>query len=381
MTSRPRTPLPPIPQPRRPTVSLLTRLANYPSDLFWRIAEEWSALDVVDEAAAIRYPAAAVLNALFLFCCLYRMEPTCDCEDPLGLAGKAVEGGWDRTATDAVFYVLWAISLLNAVVFLLNCHKKRFFQHALKDVPFKSPNVRRKSISRPSSREEVRHDADSVSTPLRALWGTMTDVMQSARRRNTSRQTPPPAQPKADEIIGYELSVWDPPELYVTLFSFFSPAQLLLLSSISASTWPYLILIAGTLAFQTHHLATLYTQRCIDECILRDQVMNEYNAKFVYPRTLHVRADASTMTEPLEGTVTGVTPMAGVTPMGGVRAMATATPVAGVTPMRDYTFTPATPMRGDPIYGSHSHSGWPNAQPSGSAMPRTDGWANLYPLR
>ncbi|KAJ3336670.1 hypothetical protein HDU93_002362 [Gonapodya sp. JEL0774] len=332
-------PLPPAPrhhQPPVPSASFLSRIASYPADLVWLAAEEWAAVDVGELLKGVRYPLAALLNALFIACCMYRMRPTCDCEDPLGLEGGKVVHGVSTVGTDLVFYGLWGLAVGNALLLAVGCHKTRFFHNALKDLPIRSPNVRRKSLHRPSSHDRPQMDEETNQgrSLLAAMWKTVDNMRRQAER---------PAIPTAmNEVEGYEIAVWDPPEFAVTVFCFFSPAHLLTLSLMSASTWPFHLLVAALLSLQTHHTVSLYSQRTLDECIVRDQVFNEYNAKFVYPRINIQKRDAATMTV-----------------------------AVGSGPETQGT------VHGTPVHNNAGYSSWGRGSAMGSSSRATEGWSKM----
>ncbi|KAL5529026.1 hypothetical protein ACEPAG_5000 [Sanghuangporus baumii] len=97
-----------------------------------------------------------------------------------------------------------------------------------------------------------------------------------------------------------QLSVWEPGELELNLFSVYSPAHSFLWLGTTGSNWILMFAIMGIVGLQTHLLANSYAGLLKDKMILSAEVMHEYNDKFVTPRLNPVRHDKAVMTHQAE---------------------------------------------------------------------------------
>ncbi|EGG05316.1 uncharacterized protein MELLADRAFT_116799 [Melampsora larici-populina 98AG31] len=99
----------------------------------------------------------------------------------------------------------------------------------------------------------------------------------------------------------HQLDVWEPSKLRLRILTFYPPplAFLLHFATISENCMNWTIMIL-TIQFQTHLLIKSFTQLNKDKQIIQAEVMHEYNAQFVYPRTFPLTRSIGTMTSSAE---------------------------------------------------------------------------------
>ena len=142
------------------------------------------------------------------------------------------------------------------------------------------------------SAHRVKVDSSPVSSsPLRFLSKVI------GTNSAESRAHP---DPKKDV---WELSVWDPLPLCLKLFCSFSPGHVLIywlfLPTTSQDTRPSTtvvttIALAGLLSAQLLMLQSSFSQQSKDASLIHKEVLNEYDIKFVHPRTQPVMRDVGT---------------------------------------------------------------------------------------
>ncbi|KAK5708696.1 hypothetical protein LTR17_020467 [Elasticomyces elasticus] len=135
--------------------------------------------------------------------------------------------------------------------------------------------------AQPRSRDDVFGDVDGSKGSGWFVWLT---VIKSATA--SSR-----AYPDAEREV-WELAVWDPKPLNLTIFTLFSPGHLLLyfalLPPATLDPRPSFTIITalafGTLlSLQLGFLKTSFSQQSKDSALVHGEVMNEYDTKFVRP--------------------------------------------------------------------------------------------------
>jgi hypothetical protein len=141
--------------------------------------------------------------------------------------------------------------------------------------------------STPSARR-VRLDSSPVSSsPLRFL----STILSSSAE---SRAHP---DPKKDV---WEISVWDPVPLCLNMFCLFSPGHVvvywLFLPTSPQDVRPSTtivttIALAALLSFQLRFLQSNFSQQSKDASLIHKEVLNEYDIKYVHPRTQPVMRD------------------------------------------------------------------------------------------
>lgn len=123
-------------------------------------------------------------------------------------------------------------------------------------------------------------DSPSSSSPMRLFSSILNATSAAARAHPDERQDV------------WELRVWDPKQLNLELFTFFSPGHVLIywLFLPTASTDPrpsvtvFTSLLLGALfTAQLVLLRIFFVQQAKDTMVVHKEVMNEYDTKFVHP--------------------------------------------------------------------------------------------------
>lgn len=144
------------------------------------------------------------------------------------------------------------------------------------------------------SAHRVRVDSSPVaSSPLRYLSSVL----------GTSAESRAHPDPTKDV---WEISVWDPIPLCLRIFCFFSPGHVLiywlLLPVSSQDTRPgttvvLTIALIMVLSFQLYYLQSNFSQQSKDTSLIHKEVLNEYDVKYVHPRTHTLARDAGIQCE------------------------------------------------------------------------------------
>ncbi|KAL8671064.1 MAG: hypothetical protein Q9168_004412 [Polycauliona sp. 1 TL-2023] len=179
-------------------------------------------------------------------------------------------------ATFAV-HILSLLSLANAVYTFYRRRHYRMFESSIDAVP-----------STPSA-HRVRVDSSPVSSsPLRFLSSML--AADNAESRS---------HPDATRDV-WELAVWDPTPLSLRLFCLFSPGHILvywlfLPTAITdprpSTTVVTTIALIVLLSTQLTLLQTRFSQQSKDSTVVHKEVLNEYDTKFVHPRTRPLTRD------------------------------------------------------------------------------------------
>ena len=169
-------------------------------------------------------------------------------------------------------HFLTLLSVMNAVYVFWRKRHYRLFENPIDTVP-----------STPSAqRVRVDTSSDFSSSPLRFLSSML------AGETPESRAHP---DPKRDV---WELAVWDPTPLSLRMFCFFSPGHVLVYwlflptaredlrpSTTVATT----IVLVSLLSAQLAILRKYFSQQSKDTSVIHKEVLNEYDTKYVHPRT------------------------------------------------------------------------------------------------
>ncbi|KAM5348340.1 hypothetical protein ACJ41O_008164 [Fusarium nematophilum] len=179
--------------------------------------------------------------------------------------------GWLAFFVYPLVWILALLSIANAFYTITRTRKYRLFQAKVEQA-LSTPSARRVKVDQPNS---------SPSTPLRYLASIL--APESAESR---------AHPdKASDV--WELSIWDPLPVSLRLFCLFGPGHVLVYMIFlplapldprpSMTVFNTLVLqsiISGQLLF----FCSRFTQQAKDTAIIQQEVMKEYNSKFVHPR-------------------------------------------------------------------------------------------------
>lgn len=145
--------------------------------------------------------------------------------------------------------------------------------------------------STPSARR-VQINSSSMSSPsLRMLSALLVSD-------DDEQQAP---TDKSKEV--WELALWDPTALALRLFCLFSPAHILVywlfLPTAYSDPQPSVTIVKTVfliclLSLQLLYLQSSYSQQSKDSSIIQKEVLNEYNTKYVHPRTRSLMRDVAT---------------------------------------------------------------------------------------
>ncbi|PVU96371.1 hypothetical protein BB561_001228 [Smittium simulii] len=95
----------------------------------------------------------------------------------------------------------------------------------------------------------------------------------------------------------YELYVWEPSGFWLFLACWWSPLHLVIAFLADNTNWHYAVLILILASFQTQFFVLRFTELNTHKKIITEQVYNEYNTSFVYPRLFKKTRDVATETE------------------------------------------------------------------------------------
>lgn len=139
------------------------------------------------------------------------------------------------------------------------------------------------------SAQRVRVDSSPVaSSPLRFLSAMLTSDDAETR-----------THPDAARDV-WEIAVWDPTPLSLRIFCLLSPGHVLVywlfLPTVLSDPRPSVtvfttILLAALLSAQLLFLQSSFSQQSKDTSVIHKEVMNEYDTKFVHPRTQPLMRD------------------------------------------------------------------------------------------
>lgn len=168
----------------------------------------------------------------------------------------------------------------------------RLFENSI-DAPPSTPSAHR-----------VRVDSSPVSSsPLRFLSNML--ARDSAESRS---------HPDASRDV-WELAVWDPTPLSLRIFCLFSPGHILVYwlflpaapqDPRPSTTILTTLLLAALLSIQLIFLQLFFSQQSKDASIVHKEVLNEYDTKYVHPRTRPRVRDVGTQHSAIEMNGTNV---------------------------------------------------------------------------
>jgi uncharacterized protein DUF2418 len=177
-----------------------------------------------------------------------------------------------------VVHFLVLLSTINAFYTFRRKRSYRMFEASIDTAP-----------STPSARR-VRVDSSPISSSLLRFLSNI-----FAPSTAESRSHPDPNRDV------WELAVWDPLPLSVRLFCLFSPGHVLiylLFPTISSDPRPSVtivttIILGALLSVQMSLLSSSFTRQAKDSTLLQKEVLNEYDKKFVHPRTQPLMRDVA----------------------------------------------------------------------------------------
>ncbi|KAI4204858.1 MAG: hypothetical protein LQ350_000924 [Teloschistes chrysophthalmus] len=263
---------------RRPLTERISALLN-PLDWLLRLSEGFDPNDWEDWQKYWSSTIGIALNILFLI-------------------ARANTGATSRGRGDDVFgddepsvglitwlakvlvYILSLLSFGNAAYTFYRQRHYRLFETSVDAVP-----------NTPSARRVCVDSSPLSSSPLRFLQSMLAaDDAQSRSHPDATREV-------------WELSIWDPTPLSLRLFCLLSPGHvlvywLLLPTAITdprpSTTVVTTMVLAGLLSIQLEVLQWHFSQQSKDTTVVHKEVLNEYDTKFVHPRTRPLMRDIGT---------------------------------------------------------------------------------------
>jgi hypothetical protein len=224
-----------------------------------------------------------------------------DDDDVFGDSSLRRGSGWLLWFCRMIVVVLSIISTINAWYTFWKRKPYRLFERSVDDLP-PTPSARR-----------VRVDSSPVTnSPFRFIYNLAGSVKAEARAH------PDPTR----EVT--ELAVWNPPPLCVHLFCLFSPAHILVywsflpvkpLDPYPSVTIAKTIFMATILSVQGHMLQSYYTQLEKDNRIVAQEVLREYDTKYVHPSINRPARDVGIQTPPRQRSKSPVHKEMGTDPM------------------------------------------------------------------
>ncbi|KAG9229039.1 hypothetical protein BJ875DRAFT_388177 [Amylocarpus encephaloides] len=188
--------------------------------------------------------------------------------------------GWLNYISTFIVYLLTIFSAANAAYTFHRTRHYRLFERAV-DAPQSTPSAYR-----------VRVDSSPVSSsPLRFFTSILGDPSAESR-----------AHPDPTRDV-WEISVWDPLPVCIRLFGLFSPGHVLVywlfLPTLSSDPRPSMtvfttLVLEVLVSSQLILLQTAFTQQEKDLSIIHQEVMSEYDIKYVHPRLNPVVRDVGT---------------------------------------------------------------------------------------
>ncbi|KAL8822973.1 MAG: hypothetical protein Q9191_006304 [Dirinaria sp. TL-2023a] len=259
---------------RRPLGQRIKAYLNPLDFLLW-LAEELDSGDWDQWQKEWATPLGLGLNLVFLITRANSGPNTRRGDDVFG-DDESYTSWWGWFAAFIV-HLLSLVSFLNAVYTFYRRRHYRLFETSV-DVAPSTPSAHR-----------VRVDSSPLSSsPLRFLSTMLAADTAEAR-----------AHPDATRDV-WELAVWDPTPLSLRMFCMFSPGHILMYwlflpTTLSdprpSTTVATTILLASLLSAQLLALQSSFSQQSKDTSVIQKEVLNEYDTKFVHPRTQPLMRD------------------------------------------------------------------------------------------
>ncbi|KAJ9620441.1 hypothetical protein H2203_007647 [Taxawa tesnikishii (nom. ined.)] len=181
-----------------------------------------------------------------------------------------------------ITHFLALLAVLNALYTFTRTRKYRLFESSVEKPP-----------STPSAHRVKIDSSPLQSTPLRYVNAILNANSAASR-----------AYPDEHNDV-WEIHLWDPKELNLELFTFFSPGHMLVywifLPTAALDPRPSVtvftsILLGTLMTLQLSVLCRFFTQQAKDSAVIHKEVMNEYDTKFVHPAMNRPVRDVATQT-------------------------------------------------------------------------------------
>ncbi|KAL8972253.1 MAG: hypothetical protein Q9197_002861 [Variospora fuerteventurae] len=193
---------------------------------------------------------------------------------------EVTHGGFTAWLATFIVHILSLLSIINALYTFYRRRHYRLFESSIDAVP-----------STPSAHRVRVNSSPLSSSPLRFLSSMLSADNAEGR-----------SHPDAARDV-WELAVWDPAPISLRLFCLFSPGHVVLywLFLPTAITDPRpsttvvtTIVLSALLSTQLTVLQWSFSQQAKDSTVVHKEVLNEYDTKFVHPRTRPLVRDVGT---------------------------------------------------------------------------------------
>ncbi|KAL1296911.1 hypothetical protein AAFC00_004522 [Neodothiora populina] len=254
---------------RQPFSERIKALLNPYDFLLW-LAEELHESAIDDQLRDWTIPIGVAAN--FIFMIARANAGTGDggrSDDVFGDFDGRGGSGWFAFFASLTANSLALLSILNAVYLFTRTRKYRLFESNV-EVPPSTPSARR-----------VKVDSSPMSNSPLAYFSAKLAATSAAARARPDEKT---------DV--WELSIWDPKPLHLSLFALFSPGHVLVywifLPTTSSDPRPSVtvvttIVLAAVLSAQLLVFQKFFEQKATDDRLLHKEVLNEYDTKFVHP--------------------------------------------------------------------------------------------------
>ncbi|KAI1988316.1 hypothetical protein LOZ53_003965 [Ophidiomyces ophidiicola] len=252
---------------RRPFLERLKTYLNPLDFLLW-LSEEFDSNDWERLEKEWAIPLGVGVNIVFLIARANSRNRSKAYDDVFGEAGGISYLTW---LASFIVHFLALLSVVNTVYTFSRKRNYRLFEAPIDNVP-----------TTPSAQRVHVNSSPSTSSPFRLL----SNVFSSSSAESRSHPRP--------ERDVWQVGVWDPHPLAIRLFCLFSPGHVLVywlfLPTLPSDPRPSVtivttIFLTTLLSIQMSTLASLYTQQSKDAMLVHKEVLNEYDVKYVHPRT------------------------------------------------------------------------------------------------
>ncbi|KLJ13236.1 hypothetical protein EMPG_11812 [Blastomyces silverae] len=253
---------------RRP---LSERIKSYlnPLDFLLWLSEELVSSDWEQWGKEWAIPFGIGLNVVFLIARANSCSNSSRIEDDV--FGDVVETSLLSWFASFVVHLLAFASLFNAFYTFWRKRHYRLFEAPIDNVP-----------ATPSAHRVPVNSSPMVSSPMRFFSSVLSIGSAEAR-----------SHPNAQRDV-WELGMWDPHPLSLRLLCLFSPGHVviywLFLPTSATDPRPSVTIVttlflAALLTVQMSMLSSSFSQQLKDSMLVHKEVLNEYDTKFVHPRT------------------------------------------------------------------------------------------------
>lgn len=315
-------------------VPLTEKLRTYPIDLLISLNEVRLSIDW-DDYNYYGMAGAMVLNAVFIVINRWSFNPTENTRSMFQIQNyneykqkvllnsgdtlyQSGYGGFNpgvKHDTDlwyrlnqSVIFVVYAMAFANAVHLLWFSHKTYSLLYT-NNKP-KSPSVQQLSILKSSSGIDVDDDGDStniISELLSLLGRVLNNVLDNITPRflktlqeesyyndteTTNNSTTKEKEYNLFDKDIYQLIMWNPLKFQLVLFCFLNPLLLIINQLLLSTTSIWKLLITNwILNYQLYYIVDKFFVLVSDKQIVYQEMFQEFNNKFVKPKTNILRRD------------------------------------------------------------------------------------------